>query len=102
VTETVRRYLGELPQVGIHPRCAVLFGSAARGDAGPESDLDLVVVAPEFDGPYDMCLVKAMWRVRAWTDSRIEPVSCGEREWETEHGRRILDIARSEGIVIDA
>ena len=28
---------------------------------------------------------------------RIEPIPCGEREWETEEGRPILDIARQEG-----
>jgi predicted nucleotidyltransferase len=30
-----------------HPVKIVLFGSQARGDAGPESDVDLLVVLPE-------------------------------------------------------
>lgn len=29
---------------GFHPRRIILFGSFARGDAGPDSDLDLLVV----------------------------------------------------------
>jgi len=32
--------------------------------------------------------------------SRIEPIPCGEREWETEQGRPVLEIARREAIII--
>ncbi len=32
-----------------HPERVILFGSHARGDAGPDSDVDLLVVMP-FDG----------------------------------------------------
>lgn len=35
-------------------------------------------------------------------DNRIEPIPCGEREWETDQSRPILEIARREGIVITA
>ncbi|MCP3958239.1 MAG: nucleotidyltransferase domain-containing protein [bacterium] len=31
----------------VHPLRILLFGSAARGEAGPSSDLDLLVVMPE-------------------------------------------------------
>ncbi len=31
----------------VRPLRIILFGSAARGDAGPESDVDLLVVMPE-------------------------------------------------------
>ena len=31
----------------IHPLQIIVFGSAARGDAGPDSDVDLLVVMPE-------------------------------------------------------
>ncbi len=30
----------------VHPDKIILFGSHARGDAGPDSDLDLLLVAP--------------------------------------------------------
>ncbi len=32
-----------------HPRKIILFGSVARGEAGPDSDLDLLVVLDHFD-----------------------------------------------------
>ncbi len=33
-----------------HPEQVILFGSQARGDAGPDSDVDLLVVM-DFEGP---------------------------------------------------
>lgn len=102
VLSAVRRYLAALPSVGIHPRRAVLFGSFARGGVRQYSDIDLVVIAPEFDDLRGMELVESMWRMTADADSRIEPIACGEVEWETDGGRPILEIARREGIEIEA
>ncbi len=101
ITSIVRSYLAALQSVGIHAQRAVLFGSFANGRADEWSDIDLVVIAPEFDGPREISLIKSLWRATA-TDSRIEPIPCGEKEWETEGGRPILEIARQEGIVIAA
>ena len=78
----------------------MLFGSCARGQAKETSDIDVVVIAREFDGPRNRRLIERLWIARALADTRIEPIPCGEREWETEGGRPILDIARREGVVI--
>ena len=101
VIEAVKRYLAALQAVGIHTRRAVLFGSYARGRADEYSDIDLVVIAPEFDGSREMSLVKRLWGATA-ADNRIEPIPCGEQEWETDQGRPVLEIARREGIIIAA
>jgi len=42
LAETVRRIVE-----AVHPRRIILFGSAARGQMGPDSDLDLLVVMPD-------------------------------------------------------
>jgi len=42
VDELVRRVVEE-----VHPLRIILFGSAARGEVGPDSDIDLLVVMPE-------------------------------------------------------
>ena len=99
VVEAVKRYLAGLPAFGIHARSAVLFGSYVRGKTDEYSDIDLVVIAPEFDGSREISLIKALWRATV-TDSRIEPIPCGEREWETDGARPILEIARREGVII--
>ncbi len=101
VIGVVRRYLAVLPSLGIHARRAVLFGSFARGKADEYSDIDLIVIAPEFDGSREIPLVEALWQATT-SDNRIEPIPCGEQEWETDQSRPVLEIARREGIVIAA
>lgn len=41
ITRMVRRIVREF-----HPERVILFGSHARGEAGPDSDVDLLVVMP--------------------------------------------------------
>ena len=98
----VRQYLEAARATGIHVSRAVLFGSHARGAAHQGSDIDLVVIAPELESPADRQLVAKLWELRAFTDSRIEPIPCGEREWENDRTRPILELARREGVVIAA
>jgi len=100
VIAAVKRYLAALPSEGIHPHRAVLFGSCARNAEHEYSDIDVVVIAPEFDKPREIGLIHALWRATLLADNRIEPIRCGEREWETDEGRPILEIARREGIVV--
>lgn len=98
---SVRQYLAAARAAGIRARRAVLFGSHARGTSGPWSDIDLVVIAPELDDLDDRRLVDILWELRAVTDARIEPVPCGEREWETAADRPVLEVARREGVMIE-
>ena len=102
IITTVQHYLAALPNIGIHAQRAVLFGSFARGEADELSDIDLIVIAPEFDGLNEIKLVEDLWQATAFADNHIEPIPCGEREWETDQGRPILEIARREGVVIPA
>jgi len=96
----VRRYLAAAAEAGIRARSAVLFGSQARGQTDQWSDIDLVVIAPELEPPTDRRLVDKLWELRATTDSRVEPIPCGQQEWETDQSRPILHIARREGVEI--
>jgi len=100
VVAAVQRYLAALPAVGIHPTQAVLFGSYARGEAHQWSDIDVVVIAPEFDLPTERKLITKLWDARGSADIRIEPIPCGVHEWETDGSRPVLEIARHEGVVI--
>ena len=102
VADIIRVYLAALPDYGIHARRAILYGSFARGEPHEWSDIDVVVIAPEFDQPYTIEHVKRLWRATGAADDRIEPIACGENEWETDDGRPILEIARREGIEIAA
>jgi predicted nucleotidyltransferase len=60
-----------------HPERVYLFGSAARGDGGPDSDLDFCVVLPD-DAPrglYRPGVHRALWDVGTAADVVRWPVS---------------------------
>jgi uncharacterized protein len=73
IVANIKHYLKALPAVGIHPLRAVLFGSFARGEANQWSDIDLVVIAPEFDREFDHTVAEDLWEAR--TDADICPAS---------------------------
>ncbi|MFN8458224.1 MAG: nucleotidyltransferase domain-containing protein [Anaerolineae bacterium] len=50
ILNAIDDYLKLVTEAGIQVKQAVLFGSWARGEAEPEGDIDLIVIAPEFDG----------------------------------------------------
>ena len=102
IAEMIQNYLAAVRRSGIRVSQAVLFGSYARGDARPDSDVDTlrVVIAPEFDGPYDKSRIDLLWALRAQTDSRIEPIAVGERQWREDDANAIIEIARREGQAI--
>jgi uncharacterized protein len=103
VEQSVKRYLHAVRQTGINATRAVLYGSRARGTAGADSDIDLIVIAAEFDRAPDRSAVERLWQLRAHTDHRIEPVACGEAEWDAPiTARAIIEIAHREGIEIAA
>jgi len=97
---SIRRYLHALIEEGITPSFGVLFGSYATGRADKWSDIDLIVAAKHFDGDYQHRDVSLLWRVAGAVDSRIEPIPCGERQWEEDDGTPIYEIARKEGVVV--
>jgi uncharacterized protein len=54
-----------LDSVGTYfnPRRVILFGSAARGEAGPDSDIDLLVIVDD-DTPVEKVTLKAGYESR--------------------------------------
>jgi predicted nucleotidyltransferase len=75
----------------------MVFGSQVTGKADTWSDIDLLVVSPVFDGEKRREDVNTLWKVAARTDSRIEPVAAGERQFVEDGGAAIIEIARREG-----
>ena len=74
--EIVRRLVDSL-----HPEQIYLFGSQARGSAGVNSDIDLIVVVSDSDQPgyvRDRAAYHALWGIRApvevlvWTQEEFD------------------------------
>jgi predicted nucleotidyltransferase len=76
LTEVVRRLVE-----AYQPERIYLFGSAARGDAGPDSDFDLLVIVPDESSPErrrSRCAYEVLWGtgvaadVLVWTTTQFD------------------------------
>ena len=97
VVTQVRNYLRSVQDHGVAVRFGIIFGSQAAGQANRWSDIDLLVVSPRFDGQRSRGDIDLLWRLAARADSRIEPIPCGERQWQEDDSSAIIEIARREG-----
>jgi predicted nucleotidyltransferase len=97
VVTAVQNYIQTLQDHQIAVRFSVVFGSQVTGKADEWSDIDLLIVSPQFDGQRSRKDVDLLWRLAARTDSRIEPVPCGEQQWQEDTSSAIVEIARREG-----
>jgi predicted nucleotidyltransferase len=101
IVKAVQQYLHDLQQRGLPVHAGILFGSWARGAGHRWSDIDVLVVSPRFDEDIQRSDVDLLWHVAARTDTRIEPVPCGVRQWTEDDSSPIVEIARREGCAID-
>lgn len=98
--DAVRVFWARLRERGIQPASLVLFGSHARGEQHAWSDIDVVVVAPEFEPGYPEEAWLRLCAAKLESDLRIEAVPCGVSEWEDSETRPLIDIARREGVAV--
>jgi hypothetical protein len=83
---------------GVRLRRILLFGSWARGDAHPESDIDLLVVLDQVDSPWDELrrMDNVLWRHSYQNDAVIAAVPVSERDLD-DAVQPLLIRARAEG-----
>jgi len=100
VIDSVKAYLTVLEERGTPVLFGVVYGSQANGTSQEESDIDLVVVSPNYDGEYTREDVHHLWHLAGELDERIEPIPCGEIEWREDDSNLIIDAARREGVIV--
>jgi predicted nucleotidyltransferase len=102
VVNSIVRYLEACREHGIDVSFGVVFGSQVQGTAHKWSDIDLLVVSPLFDRARVREEVNLLWRIASRVDNRIEPIACGERQWEHDDVSPIIEVARREGVRVEA
>ncbi len=97
IVKTIQNYLKNLESAGMLGCYVVVFGSYAEGCQNALSDIDVLVVSSCFDGEVQRKDVNLLWHVAARTDSRIEPIPVGMRQFVEDDSSAILEVARRHG-----
>ena len=79
--EDIRRMVDTLVE-RFHPEKVILFGSYARGTAGPDSDVDLLVVKDTAEDPREVAatMLTAVWLVPVAKDLIVRTPAQFEQE----------------------
>ena len=83
-SDALRRYLPSIVDeivLEANPVRIVLFGSVARGDAGPDSDIDLIVVLDRLD-PSQRTHLMGLLRFAISAPAGIDVLVTDTTEWE--------------------
>jgi len=99
VIQAVRHYLEVLAANGINASKAILFGSQTRGTSRPESDIDILVLAKEFDRNR-WAKESKLHILTLQADYRLQPIPVGIRQFLKDDVSPVIEMARREGIEI--
>jgi phosphopantetheine adenylyltransferase len=80
----------------------ILFGSRARGDAAPDSDMDVLVVAEEISEPGENYISDCAWEAGFKHGIVLVPIVFSRAEWESgpERHSSLAEVVKSEGIYL--
>jgi predicted nucleotidyltransferase len=79
-----------------------LFGSRARGDAGPDSDWDLLAIVPDCPDPADFDDPMVVWRVRRQPDVPSDLVVYRASDFEADRAvpNTVAYATKLEGVLV--
>jgi uncharacterized protein len=99
----VAGFLKRAREAGIPVLGAILYGSHARGDARPDSDIDVLVLVEDGIDSQRLEEVRRQLLHLLWdSDTRIEPRAVRASTFAEDQASPLIEIAREEGIYIAA
>lgn len=99
IESVVKKYINLLNDTGLNIKLAYIYGSCARGEDNPYSDIDVMLISDKFDTDDDSVL-SSPWIYTVKVDSRIEPVAVGSRRFNTDTGSPLIEMVKKEGVKI--
>jgi len=97
----IKDYLKKLEAKGVHISKAYLYGSQAKGIATIDSDIDLMLISPLFDGNSDK-YAGIVWFSASEVSYKLEPITVGEKKFLSDIYSPLIGIVKKEGIEIAA
>ena len=82
VLEVIERFRKALASLGVQVSVLVLYGSYARGNWREDSDIDVVVVSPDFEGRSYWERIELLGEAVYEVWEPIEAVAMTPQEWE--------------------
>ena len=99
--QTIARHFKQLIQQRVTPLEVRVFGSRARGDAAPDSDMDVFVVVEHSTHDIEKYVSDCAWEVGFEEDVVIVPVVVGRDRLEGPLGESVFVInVNREGIAV--
>src|SRR5256886_12643475 len=80
ITAMIARYCAKLSAMGIRVDRAILFGSHARGEAKDGSDIDVLIVSPDFETLNTRERLEQLGTAAARLWQPIEAIACPPAE----------------------
>ena len=99
VIKSLQKYIAILKKNGINIQKAFLFGSYARNEQRPDSDIDIMLVSEIYDS-YDIKVKAKAWLYRKEVDLRIEPFTIGYNKFYSDNDSALVSAVKKEGIEI--
>lgn len=97
----VKKFAGALKKHGISADYLILYGSYAKGNARPDSDIDVAVVSKSF-GKDRVEEGMTLFRISGAVDSRLEPVPISVKAYENDTWIPLIYEIREKGVKLKA
>ncbi len=100
VKKEIERYIGNLKKHNLYIKKVILFGSFAKGEGRKWSDIDLCIVSPDFEDPWQAS--EFLWRYRDIKDVRyvVEPIGFPEQEFMRDKDDFLIQNIKRSGVEV--
>jgi len=102
IRSIIKKYISELEKNGLIISKVFLFGSYAYGSPNSDSDIDLLIVSPQFDSIDRDEYSAKLWLATEVVDYLVEPIGVGEKRFNSNEFSPLLDLVKSKGLEIAA
>ncbi len=100
VQQVIRRYCQQLKAMGVRPSKVILFGSYARGEGNMLSDIDLLVVSPDFEGMGLRTRLETLGIAAARIWEPVEALACTPQELQQVEPATFLEEILRTGVIV--